>query len=643
MIVKRLAIVVLLGFAASAQALQPARSNAPQVQDAGALASTRSAVPVTVTVALKLRDADQLERAVQAMHTPGSPQFHKFISAAEFESRFAPAAATVNQAIAHFQRAGLTARLESGSLLKVTGSTDAINRAFQVDLHVYDVAANGRSPGYRFRAPVGDPSIAAPAVAANVAGIFGLDNAPHYRPHLQRLSNRLSAPTRVAAKAAAAPTTINDPGLLTVADVARYYNIEPLYAKGYHGEGRTLGIVTLAAFTQSDVFEYWDSVGLSYDRKRIKVVDIDGGPGVPSDDSGSDETTLDVQQAGGLAPAAKMIVYQAPNTDQAFVDAFAKAINDNAADSISVSWGSWEWFDTQAEVKVGRRGRSVDVMHAMNNLFLQAAAQGQTLIAASGDSGAYDVNAIALPPDISLVLSVDAPASSPWIVAAGGTTLPGDQSFRVGSQILTITVPQERAWGWDYLTPLCTALGADPVSCGIFPVGAGGGVSAYQDIPFYQRWVSGIKTTEPGQTLVDFTVSPPELVENLPANFHGRNLPDVSLNADPETGYTLPYTSDVDGFSVSIFNGGTSFVAPQLNGIAALLGQRVHGRLGLLNAPLYALAATPLGYLGSNAPLNDIKAGNNWFYKSHAGYDQGSGVGTLDVSNLAKALLLFGY
>jgi len=621
----------------------------PAAQDTGALALARGAAPITVTVALKLRDAEQLEQLVQAMHTPGSAQFRQFISPQQFHVRFDPSAATVTEAVAHFQRAGLSATLESGFMLKVSGSPQAIDQAFQVQLHAYDVAAQGHSPGYRFHAPVGEPAIASASVAANVQAIFGLDNSPHYRPHLRKSSDSKLAAARLSpdlrARALPSASGGNPPGDWTVADLAQYYNIQPLYDSNIHGEGRTLGIVTLASFTASDAFAYWNALGLATDPKRIKVVDVDGGPGAPSDDSGSDETTLDVQQSGGVAPGAKIVVYQAPNTDQGFVDAFAKAINDNAVDSLSSSWGLWEWFDTQSDVSVGQgpRKRTVDVLHAYNALFLQAAAQGQSLFASSGDDGAYDVNNanVAPLPSYTKTLSVDAPAASAWITAAGGTTLPGDQTYLGGTY--TVKIPAERIWGWDYLVPVCAKIGLDPVGCGIFPVGAGGGVSSYVPMPFYQYVVSGTQTTEPGQTLIDETTTPPTTIVALPSHFRGRNLPDVSLNADPQTGYVVLYTSSVDGFQTYDFYGGTSFVAPQLNGIAALVGQRVRGRLGLLNVPLYAMAATPLGYAGPYAPLRDIKAGNNWFYSARTGYEPGAGVGTLDVANFARTMLLLGY
>jgi subtilase family serine protease len=471
-------------------------------------------------------------------------------------------------------------------------------------------------------------------VAKHVQAIIGLDGRPRFHPRLRKaLVPHAAIPLAAGG---------NEPGSWTVKDLASYYNVQPLYDKGFHGEGRTIGIVTFASMTPADAQVYWNGLGLRTDPKRLKIVNVDGGPGAPSDDAGSDETTLDVEQAGGLAPAARIIVYQAPNTDQGFIDAFVKAVNDNTADSLSVSWGEWEWFYTQEEANLPGRAGKIDLLHAMNSLFLQAALQGQSLFAASGDDGAYDANAGEVKyPGFSKTLSVDGPSSSPWITAAGGTTLPVEMSFDGG---ITVDIREERVWGWDYLTGYCAAQHLDPVACEIFPVGGGGGVSVVFPIPSYQEGVAGMQVSEPGQVLVDHTTSPAETVYALPAGYRGRNVPDVSLNADPETGYQIAYTSTKTGFAVTSGNGGTSFVAPQLNGIAALLSQRVHHRLGLLNIPLYRLAANPdLGYGGPHAPLRDITSGNNWFYKGRRGYDPGSGVGTLDVANFAQALLTLGY
>ena len=98
------------------------------------------------------------------------------------------------------------------------------------------------------------------------------------------------------------------------------------------------------------------------------------------------------------------------------------------------------------------------------------------------------------------------------------------------------------------------------------------------------------------------------------------------------------YTSDQSGFIIDTYIGGTSFVAPQLNGVTALIDQYVHGRVGLLNIPMYDLARRGSGYGGKNAPFNAIKYGNNEFYQGRDGYSPAVGIGTLDVANFADAL-----
>ena len=105
----------------------------------------------------------------------------------------------------------------------------------------------------------------------------------------------------------------------------------------------------------------------------------------------------------------------------------------------------------------------------------------------------------------------------------------------------------------------------------------------------------------------------------------------MSLNADPETGYLL--LSSTDGGLLAGF-GGTSFVAPQLNGVSTLLSQLTGGRLGLWNPMLYRFKKTP----GSAAPLVDITGGDNWFYSGVPGYEPGAGLGVLNVANLAAAV-----
>ncbi len=195
---------------------------------------------------------------------------------------------------------------------------------------------------------------------------------------------------------------------------------------------------------------------------------------------------LDVQQSGGISPGAKVLIYEAPNTNQGFIDAFAKAIDANKADTISTSWGQWEYLDEiPPAIEDPVTGRATNTVRALNDLFLEAALQGQTLFCAAGDDGAYDARTFPqpgtpppfAPPVYTTVLSVDDPAAQQFIVAAGGTTLPGRQVFTddSGKTIFVAKITAEQVWGWDYLQGLCKATGVpDPVACGIFPAGGGG-------------------------------------------------------------------------------------------------------------------------------------------------------------------------
>ena len=607
-------------------------------QDMGRLTSLTSANLVSVTLPLKLRNAAAAEAFLATVMDKNSANYHQFLTPDQFRAQFAASDDSVAAVVAHLATYGLTAQRTGASTLRVTGSAAAMQRAFQVTLHQFRVPTSVGAAAMSFQAPTTAPIIPA-EISGTVEGVVGLSTRPQYFPH------RLRSPAVLTGGKGAHVTTnssglINPPGLLTVADFSKYYDVVPLTAKNITGEGRTLAIVTLASFTPSDAFTYWKAVGLKVKSDRIKLVNVDGGPGKPSDASGSDETTLDVEQSGGIAPAASIIVYQAPNTNQAFLDAFVSAIESNKADSISTSWGEWEWYDNlvNGPITDPYTGKTVSSLKALHEVLLQAALQGQSVFAAAGDAGAYDANDGSLPPDYSLALSVDNPASDSFITAAGGTTLAGKQSYAVPKGTFSVTIPHERVWSWDYLEPLCVDLGLSNIDCGIFPVGGGGGVSFEFPVPFYQLGVPGVQKSQPDQAFIDEDTIPPQTLKAIPAYYAGRNVPDVSFNADPQTGYVLYYTSDKTGFSKESGYGGTSFVAPQLNGVVGLLGQYVHGRLGLLNVPLYELATSPGGYDGKDAPLNVIKYGNNDFYTGRDGYSPAAGVGTLDVAHFADAI-----
>lgn len=632
--------------AATPTALPYPTAQTPQAVDLGALETQSANTPISVTVALSLRNLDVAEQLLQSVSTPGNAQYQQFLTADQFAARFAPTQSSVAKAVAGFAQYGLTAVQTTATTLQVSGLPANIERAFSVSLHNYQVAAHGNAPAYRFHAPLSGATIPSD-LSGMVSGVGGLSTRPALRPF------NLSAAHQLAT-AAAAPSpgaSISPFGSLTVNDFATLYDVKPLYNKGVTGSGRTIGIMSFASFTPSDVFAYWKAVGLKVNSNRLQIVNIDGGAGPISDVGGSLETTLDVEQSGGLAPGANMIVYLAPNTDQAFIDVFAAAIDANKVDTLSISWGEWEWFDNlqNAPVTDPSTGRTVSSTQAIHELLVRAALQGQTVITSAGDGGAYEVNhdlgcngpfSASDPLSCSLTLSVSYPGTDTAITAAGGTTLPGPQSYCLDSACTTplvINVPHERVWGWDYLEPLCKALGLTNEACGILYAGGGGGVSVTFFQPLYQFGLFGTQLSQPGQVFkagTGFAADDIGLFYVLPAFYPGRNVPDISANADPQTGYEVYYTSSVTGFSVQTGWGGTSFVAPQLNGVSSLLGQYLHGRVGLLNYALYGAQY----FRGPNAPENPIAYGDNWFYYGSNFYNPGAGLGTLDVANFASFL-----
>jgi kumamolisin len=634
---------VVLGMISSAQgqtALPYPTPTTPAATDLGELKTLASITPISITVALRLSDVNAAEAMLTAVSTPGNPQFHKFLSAEEAAARFAPSAAEVAKAIAGLAVYGLKAEQVTPTTLKVTGVPAEMERAFSVSLHSYQVAAHGNASSYNYHAPVGSATIP-PELAGMVAAVGGLDSRPILRPHMQRVPAGLTRP------ASQKPATGGgfDAGFLTVADFVTQYDVQPLYDAGVTGAGSTLAIITFASFTPADAFDYWAALGLTVSPSRITIVNIDGGPGGICDACGSDETTLDVEQSGGLAPGANIIVYQAPNTNQGFIDAYAAAVTANAAQTVSSSWGEWEWFDNidNSPVLDPISGLVVAEMTAVHEQLVLAGIQGQTYFAASGDGGAYDVNhdlgcfPVSFIPCTN-VISVDYPASDPAMTGAGGTTLPGVQEYCLNmgcTSLFTINIANEAVWGWDYLRPFCDAIGLNSIyNCGIFPGGGGGGVSVFFGIPSYQSHIPGMMTSALGQSFVQGGID----YFDLPAKFAGRNVPDISANADPQTGYEIFYTSSFFGFEIETFIGGTSFVAPQFNGVSALFVQYLGGRMGLINVPLYQLAASGKAYMKPHAPLHVIGYGDNWFYKGANGYSPAAGLGTLNSYYLAVAL-----
>ncbi|HEX4106879.1 MAG TPA: protease pro-enzyme activation domain-containing protein [Solirubrobacteraceae bacterium] len=544
-------------------------SAAPQPAGAQALGAVAQSQALSLDVFLRPRDPAALRAFDVAVSTPGSPDYHRFLAAGQFAGRFGPLPGT----IAAVQRALRAAGLQTGTptrdglAIPVSGTAAQVSTALQTHLERFQLPG-----GQRGFANTDAPHLPR-SIASDVQTVTGLDGIARVRPELAGQVTAQTSGVPTACSAAAALRT-SEPGSLTIDQVAGAYGADPVYALGDLGQGTTVAVYELENNFPSDIGQFESCFGIP--TGNVGYEQVDGGPGQVTSGDGV-ETELDIENVLGVAPDAHVIVYQGPYwasaTNQQTLDVYHQMITDDSAQVITTSWGLCESqlgaSDAQAE----------------NTLFQEAAGQGQSVFAASGDDGSEDcTNARGNPID---QLAVDDPGSQPWVTGAGGTSL----TLGTGGAIAGETV-----WNNSY-------------------GGGGGGISSLWTMPAYQS-TDGAQT---GATTVD------------PGDGN-REVPDVAADADPDTGYIIDY----DGSWEAV--GGTSGAAPLWAGIAALTESCVLNsgptRLGQLNYALYPLAATD-----DAGAFSDITSGNNDVtgeqlaggvhqYTARSGYDLASGLGS---------------
>jgi kumamolisin len=368
----------------------------------------------------------------------------------------------------------------------------------------------------------------------SVVAVIGLDNRPQAKPHF-----RIRRPNVESTS-------------YTPVQVAQAYQ----FPASAIGAGQTVGIIELGGgYRQADLTAYFKGLGLA--APAVTKVSIDGGKNSPSNANGADgEVMLDIEVAAAVAPGAKVAVYFAPNTDQGFIDAITTAVHDttNKPSVISISWGGPESTWTQQSLT------------ALDAACQSAAALGISITVAAGDNGSSDGGT---------GNNVDFPASSPHVLACGGTKLEAS-----GDNISSETVWNETA----------SNEGA-----------TGGGVSTVFALPTWQA-----KSNVP--------------VPNTSAG--GRGVPDVAGNADPTTGYSIR----VDGQTLVI--GGTSAVAPLWAGLIAVANQQLGTTVGLIHPAIYAAASA----------FHDITQGSNGAFSARPGWDACTGLGSPIASKLIPLL-----
>lgn len=567
-----------------------------------------------VALTLTSRDQAGLDQFVQALYDPKSPVYKHFLTPDEFARLYGQSDHDIASLVQYFQSFGIQTTVYPGNLnIDLQGSLRQLSKAFNIQFH------NMTYKGQSYVGTTDTPTLPA-QFQGTIRAAIGLNGLSDFHTHIAHPAHAFQ--TGQGQSHGTSPT-----GLMPSA-LEQQYNVTPLLQRGATGAEQTIGIATLAAFHPNDAYYYWHYLGLNVDRRRIQQIPVDGGATGPIGwSSGSDETTLDVEQSGALAPGADINVYEAPNTNAGFVDLFYSVVGADQVQSMSVSWGESEDF--------------IDPAYAASISLAteQGAAEGISMFASSGDSGAYDGYGYTLPDGtVDTSLSIDNPSDSPYITSAGGTTLPGGQTYYVvdtsgniviGSngqpETFTIPIPQERVWAWDYLVPYYASFGfpdQNSLASLLFPAGGGGGFSQFFPTPWYQS----------GLTRPQANASDPHSGLSYALE---RSAPDVSMNADPQTGYNIyvSFPSDPANYLYQGWNtfGGTSFVAPQLAGLTALMNQADRTRIGFWNPQIYSLPA-------SSGTFTDITSGDNWNFNGVPGYDEGSGLGTPNVATLGAAL-----
>lgn len=582
----------------------------PRVEGAAvSLGSVPGSEPIDIDVALRPRDPVGLESFAKEVSTPGSPEFGKYLRRDAFASSFGATASILRSTIAGLQRLGLHVGSVSSNhlIVKVSSTVATAERAFSTTLVRYRL-----SSGAEVYSNLSAPRVPA-ALAGGIQAIAGLDDLALTEPtdlvspapstkERGAISPRASSDT-VPGGPQPCPRAINEAlatGPYTADELATAYGLSGLYGSGDFGEGETVAVFELEPFSQPDV-EAYDQCYFGTTQgatmataPHLNVITVDGSQSGLGGD-GDVESTLDVEEVSGFVPDATVDVYEGPNNNTGPLDVYNEIITQDSAQVISTSWGS-------CESQVGGSA----IVAAEANLFEEAAAQGQTVVAASGDDGSTDCTDQSNSPIDSL--AVDDPGSQPYVTSVGGTSL---SSLGAPAAGITPAVP---------LTQTVWNNGNNA---------SGGGISSDWAMPAYQ---SGAAASL--QVIKPYSSKEPC---GAPTGYC-REVPDVSADADPATGLVV-YLAAWGGWS-SI--GGTSIASPLWAALATLADAwpACSGHpVGFMNPSLYEIAGqSPTEY--ANA-FDDITSGNNhlaqfgnlWQYGATPGYNLASGLGTPIAAN----------
>jgi hypothetical protein len=611
---------------------------AAAAMDEGLADNAKTLSGMTINFRRTAAQEASLQALLQAQQTPGSPNYHQWLTPAQFGQQFGMSSADLAKVSDWLQQEGFTVTsvAQSSNSISFSGNVAAVERAFQTQIHSYSLN------GEKHFANATNLSIPA-AMAGIVSSVRGLDNF--------RLKPRVQF-ARKSASGTNAHFTSGQTGSHFIApgDFAVIYDLNPLYSAGDTGKGLTIAVMGQADIVASDITDFRAAAGLPVNDPT--VVTVPGSTPIPVNEGETTddlvETDLDLEWSGGVATGAAIILVNSGDVFTSLQYAIQNEINGITIPIISQSYGACETSLSSADLTT------------FEGWLAEANTQGQTVVLASGDTGAADCDNSNPPATVAVQgLAVDYPGSSVYVTAAGGSEFMGDgsaQSPQTGAgqywsangsnDVLTSAKSYIPEMVWNDTTFAIANSGGLS--------GGGGGASQLWNKPSWQTGVAGI-----------------------PADGK-RDVPDISLNASPyhdpylyctqvqTVGSGAAFVSSCQANSFRISDpgqsddggltaaGGTSFAAPSFAGLLAVIEQKMKATQGLgnINPALYSLAANATTYASA---FHDITTGNNQVpcatgspncptsgnliigYAAGTGYDQASGLGSVDGNNLATA------
>ena len=533
-------------------------------------ASDLGAVPASQTLDLSVVLPPQNEVGLEALLAgqvdSSSPDFHHWLTPSEFRTQFGPDPRSTDAVTAWLRSDGLSPSV-SGYQVKVSAPAASVENAFGTSFERYALPG-----GHRGYIASSSPLVPSNLASGQITSVLGLNTATAFSPELtpgpSLESPHAEHPDADGFSPCAGATNEASQGYYTFDQEGADYGIGSLLSAGDTGTGVTVALFELGQSSASDITTYRQCFGLA---NAFAVQGVDGG--ATSGTNGTEEANLDVEQAMTQAPGARVVSYEGPNTNTGAFDVWNAIVSADTSQVVSTSWGICE---PDAE-SGGSQG-------AYTTLFEEASAQGQSVFAASGDSGSEGC----LASDDSTTTQVTYPASDPYVTAVGGTTMFSDSAT------------DQTAWN------VCAS--DESISCadpsGVTGTGAGGG---------------GLSRYEPPQSSQPVVLHWPVAQS---CGTHCREVPDISANA----GVGMVFYAN-GGFMVA---GGTSFAAPFLGGLVADADSGC-GRLGLLTPLIYAFYAE--GSYGSafadvTTGNTDLSGSNGGDWGATSGYDAATGVGT---------------